>query len=117
VLASLRAWYYQSFNEVPGRAASPGSKIEYFPWYDHFSPGVNADTIHITNPTGSPLSGNINKVGDFPIFFSVPAFSDLYFAFPAQSIGGPVSIFTSAPAIISLRAWYYQTFNEVPAAF
>jgi PQQ-like domain len=117
VLASLRAWYYQSFNEVPGRSGSPGSKIEYFPWYDHFSPGVIADTIHITNLTASSMSFEIDKVGDFPIFSAVPAFSDLYFAFPAQSIGGPVTIFTSAPAIISLRAWYYQTFNEVPAAF
>jgi hypothetical protein len=117
VLASLRAWYYQSFNEVPGRPGSPGSSTQYFPWYDHFSPGVNADTIHLTNPGGVAVSGTISRVGDTPISFNVPAGQDRYFAFPGQSIGGPVTITGGGPVLASLRAWYYQSFNEVPASF
>jgi hypothetical protein len=117
VLAALRAWYYQSFNEVPGRPGSPGSTTQYFPWYDHFSPGVNADTIHITNPGGSAVTGTISRAGDTPINFNVPAGQDLYYAFPGQSIGGPVTITSTAPVLASLRAWYYQSFNEVPGTF
>jgi hypothetical protein len=117
VLASLRAWYYQSFNEVPGRPGTPSSTIQYFPWYDHFSPGVNADTIHITNPGGTAVTGTISRAGDTPINFNVGAGQDLYFAFPGQSIGGPVIITSGAPVLASLRAWYYQSFNEVPGSF
>jgi Fibronectin type III domain/Cysteine-rich secretory protein family len=117
VLASLRAWYYQSFNEVPGRPGSPGSTTQYFPWYDHFSPGVNADTIHITNPGGAAVTGTISRAGDNPINFNVAAGQDLYFAFPGGSIGGPVTITSTAPVLASLRAWYYQSFNEVPGSF
>jgi hypothetical protein len=117
VLASLRAWYYQSFNEVPGRPGVPTSGTQYFPWYDHFSPGVNADTIHITNPGGGVVSGFITKVGDYAISFSLQPGQDLYYAFPGGSIGGPVKIIAGGPVLASLRAWYYQTFNEVPGAF
>jgi molybdopterin-binding protein len=117
VLASLRAWYYQSFNEVPGRGSSPASATQYFPWYDLASAGMRADTIHITNPGGATVTGSISKPFVGPITFSVGAGQDAYFAFPAQSIGGPVTISASAPVLAGLRAWYYQSFNEVPGSF
>jgi hypothetical protein len=46
----------------------------------------------------------------------VPNGLDLYFAFPGGTIGGPVTITSDNPVLASLRAWYYQSFNEVPAA-
>jgi hypothetical protein len=117
VLASLRAWYYQSLNEVPGRGPSPASATEYFPWYDLASPGMTADTIHITNPGGATVTGTISKPFASPINFTLLPGQDLYFAFPGQSIGGPVTIAASAPVLASLRAWYYQSFNEAPGSF
>jgi hypothetical protein len=117
VLASLRAWYYQSFNEVAARPDNPEAATAYFPWYDLFSAGVRADTIHITNPGVSAVTGSISKIGNTTINFNIAAGADAYFSFPAGAIGGPVTIFASAPVIASLRAWYYQSFNEVPATF
>jgi GH18 family chitinase len=117
VLASLRAWYYQSFNEVPGRSASPSSATQYLPWYDHLSAGVNAATIHITNTGTATVTGIISKPGDSPISFTVAGGQDGFFAFPWGSYGGPVTIAASGPVLASLRAWYYQSFNEVSATF
>jgi IPT/TIG domain len=113
VLASLRAWYYQSFNEVQGRSASAAVLKQYFPWYDIASPGVRADTIHITNESGSTATGTI-ALGTASIPFSVLNGQDSYFAFPGGTIGGPVTITSNQPVLASLRAWYYQSFNEVP---
>jgi spore germination protein YaaH len=113
VIASLRAWYYQSFNETLARPESAAAPTEYFPWYDHASAGVNADTIHITNESGATATGSINMAGATAIPFSVPNGQDRYFAFPQGTIGGPVTINSDHPVLTSLRAWYYQSFNEV----
>jgi hypothetical protein len=113
VLASLRAWYYQSFNEVPGRPSSAAATVQYFPWYDNASPGVNADTIHITNVSGTTATGTIALPGATSLSFSVDPGLDAYFAFPGGTIGGPVTITSTQPVLASLRAWYYQSFNEV----
>ena len=90
----------------------------YFPWYDHASAGVNAETIHITNPSGVLATGTISLTGANSITFNVGPGQDGYFAFPQGTIGGPVVINSvTAPVISSLRAWYYQSFNETPGAF
>jgi hypothetical protein len=115
VLATLRAWYYQSFNETPGQAPSAAATTLYFPWYDHASAGVNADTIHVTNPGATTATGTISLPGASGLPFSVPGGQDRYYSFPQGSIGGPVSISSSQPVLASLRAWYYQTFNETAA--
>jgi IPT/TIG domain len=113
VLASLRAWYYQSFNEIQGRSAAAAAKLQYFPWYDIASPGVRADTIHITNESGIMATGTI-ALGTQTIPFTVNTGTDQYYAFPGGTIGGPVTITSDQPVLASLRAWYYQSFNEVP---
>jgi hypothetical protein len=116
VLASLRAWYYQTFNETPGRPASAAAAVQHFPWYDLASPGMRADTIHITNVSGATASGSIALPGATSLSFSVPNGQDAYYTFPYGTIGGPVTISSSQPVLASLRAWYYQSFNEVAAA-
>ena len=113
VLASLRAWYYQSFNETAARSATAAATTQYFAWYDLASPGMRADTIHITNVSGSTATGTI-ALGASTIPFSVPNGQDLYFTFALGSIGGPVTISSDHPVLASLRAWFYQSFNEVP---
>jgi len=117
VLATLRAWYYQSFNESAARPASAASPTQIFPWYDLHSPGMNADTIHITNPGASTASGTISIPGAGSLSFSVPAGQDKFLAFPGGTIGGPVTISSNVPVLASLRAWYYQSFNEVAGRF
>jgi Abnormal spindle-like microcephaly-assoc'd, ASPM-SPD-2-Hydin/PQQ-like domain len=114
ILSSLRAWYYQSFNEVAGRSSVGLSAIQYLPWYDLSSPGTRADTIHVTNPGGATVTGTVTKVGNQPLNLSVGAGQDMYVSFPTGSVGGPVTIRSSAAVIVSLRAWYNQSFNEVP---
>jgi hypothetical protein len=116
VLASLRAWYYQSFNETFARPRSAAATIQYFPWYDLASPGMRADTVHITNVSGSVATGTIALPGASSISFSVANGQDRYFAFPGGTIGGPVTVTSSQPVLASLRVWYYSSFNETPGA-
>jgi hypothetical protein len=114
VITVLRAWYYLTFNEVAGRPQTSANTTFHFPWYDHASTGVNADTIHITNESGATATGTIALSGATTISFSVPTGADMFFAFPLGTIGGPVTITSSQNVLVSLRAWYYQSFNEVP---
>jgi hypothetical protein len=111
----MRAWYYQSLNEVWARAASASGSTLYYAWYDLASPGMMADTIHITNVSGTAASGTITLPGSSPIQFSVANGQDAYFAFPSGSAGGPLTINSSVPVLASLRSWYYQSLNEVPS--
>jgi hypothetical protein len=114
VITALRAWYYLSFNEVPGRAAGDARATQYFPWYDLASAGTNADTIHITNVSGATAHGMITMGATGFMTFLIPSGTDQFFSFGAGQIGGPVTIESDVPVLASLRAWYYQSFNEVP---
>jgi hypothetical protein len=100
-------------NEVHGRPAAVASVNFHFPWYDLASAGTRADTVHITNMTGITATGSINLTGQTAIPFSVSPGQDLFFAFPTGTIGGPVTVASSQNVLVSLRAWYYQSFNEV----
>ena len=115
VLATLRAWYYQSLNEVWARAASSSGSLLYYSGYDSVTPGMRADVVHITNVSGTAATGTIALPGVNPIHFSVGNGQDAYFAFPAGTAGGPLTITSSEPVLASLRSWFYQSFNEVPS--
>ena len=115
VLATLRAWYYQSLNEVWGRAASSAGSTMNYVGYDIASPGMRADAIHITDVSGAAAAGTIALPGAAPIHFNVANGQDAYFAFPAGTVGGPVTITSSQPVLASQRSWFYQSFNEVPS--
>ncbi len=114
VLASLRSWYYQSFSETAARSSSAAATSQMFNWYDLASPGMNADTIHITNVSGAAATGTIAIPGVTSISFNVANGQNAYFAFPAGTRAGPVTITSSQPVIATLRAWFYQSLSEVP---
>jgi hypothetical protein len=116
VLASLRAWYYQSFQENPARAAAAAATTQRFAWYDLASPGMNADTIHITNVSGAAATGTIAVPGATSITFNVANGQDSYYAFPSGTRAGPVTITSSQPVLATLRGWFYQSLSEVPAS-
>lgn len=116
VVASLRAWYYQSFNETAARPAAAAMTVQRFAWYDLASPGMRADTVHITNVGTANAFGTIALAGRGAINFGVPPGSDAYYSLPVGSIGGPVTITSTQPVLASLRAWYYQSFNEISGA-
>jgi hypothetical protein len=77
---------------------------------------MRADTIHITNVSGSATTGSIALPNAATLNFNVPNGQDLYYAFLGGTFGGPVTITSVQPVLASLRAWYYQSFNEVPGA-
>jgi hypothetical protein len=116
VLASLRSWYYQSFSETAARPSSAAATHQAFTWYDLASPGMNADTIHITNVSGASAAGTISVPGATPISFTVASGQDSYFTFPQGTRTGPVTISSTQPVIATLRAWFYQSLSEVPGS-
>src|SRR4029077_4807754 len=88
----------------------------FFSWDDFASAGVNAETIHITNPSGALATGTISLGSALPISFNVYPGQDSYFSFPRGPTGGRVVINSPPVRVLgSLRAWYYQPFNETPA--
>jgi Glycosyl hydrolases family 18/Fibronectin type III domain len=116
VLASLRGWYYQSLSESAARPSGAAATKQTFDWYDLASPGMNADTIHITNVSGASATGTISILGATPISFTVANGQDSYFEFPSGTRTGPVTISSSQPVIATLRAWFYQSLSEVPGS-
>lgn len=117
VIPTQRVHYYQSFNEVAASTNADAAMTSYFNWYDHASPGMLQDNIHLFNPGGSTASGTVTVAGVPSQAFSVPAGAENYYNFPQGTIGGPVTVaVTSGPAVIaSQRVSYYQSFNEVLA--
>jgi len=113
VLAAQRVQYNQSFNEVAARAT--GDTALYLPWYDHASPGMLNDNLHLTNPSAAVVSGSITvggaSGGTMP--FSLQPFAGAYVGLPPGHIGGPVTVSASAPVLASQRVQYYGSFNEV----
>ena len=118
IIASQRVTYYQSFNEIRGKSAAAAASTAYFNWYDHASPGMMQDNIHLVNPGGTAAAGSISLSGGASVPFNVGPGAEQYYNFPQGTIGGPVTVsVTSGPAVIaSQRVSYYQSFNEVSAA-
>ena len=117
ILTRLRVWYYSSFNEVSGRPGSLTSTTQYFPWYDLASTGMRGNTIHITNPGTSAVTGTIDLAGWASLPFSVGAGQDAYFMLPTGTFGGPVRISATGAVLTSLRALYYSSLNELAGSF
>ena len=113
VIASQRVSFFGSFNEVAGRSAAEAAPQAWFNWYDHASPGMNADNVHLLNPGGGTATGTISLPGATPISFSLAAGAEGYYSFPSGTVNGPVTVFASAPVLASQRVAYFQSFNEV----
>src|SRR5258708_16116093 len=50
VIASQRVQYDGSSNESGATPTTEASPRSVFTWYDHASPGMQADNIHLTDP-------------------------------------------------------------------
>src|SRR5690348_6147380 len=115
IISTSRSWFNQSLSEIWARPAAAAATTQYFPWYDLASPGMRAETIHITNINTSTATGTIALPGAPTITFSVDAGRDAYFSFPGGTIGGPVTISSAQPVLATMRAWYYGSLSESPA--
>lgn len=113
-IAAQRVQYNQSFNEVPA-GATPQATL-WFPWYDHASPGMTADNIHVVNPGASTATVVVTGPGD-PQTLTVLPGSEAIASWPPGVIGGPVKLTTSTatPVFASQRVQYVDTFNETLA--
>jgi hypothetical protein len=112
VLASQRVQYNGTFNEVPARAAADASTNLVFNWYDHASPGMWNDNIHLVNP--GPLTSIATvKVGAVAQTVQVPAGGTAIVSFVPGTINGPIVVSASQAVLASQRVQYYDSFNEV----
>jgi hypothetical protein len=85
----------------------------YFQWYDHASPGMLNDNIHLVN-TSASIANIIVSVGSTSITMPPLAVGAEEFAtFPQGTIGGPVQVNSDQVILASQRVQYYQSFNEV----
>jgi hypothetical protein len=116
VLASQRLQYYSSFNEVWAVTAAQAATTSYLSWYDKASAGMVNDKIHLLNPGTTSATVTASLPGAAPQVVTVAAGAEAYVAFPAGTIGGPVTVSSDQPVLASQRVQYYSTFNEVVAA-
>jgi hypothetical protein len=87
----------------------------YFNWFDKASPGMLNDNIHLLNPGTSSTNVTVSLPGASPRSVSIGPGAEAFVAFPAGTIGGPVTVTSSQPVLASQRVQYFSSFNEVPA--
>ncbi|TMC54951.1 MAG: hypothetical protein E6J20_02250 [Chloroflexi bacterium] len=117
VLASQRVQFNQSFNEVWAQDPSQAATTSYVNWYDHASPGMLNDNIHVLNPGTAPATVTITVPGTTTAQkLTVGAGAEAYASFPQGTIGGPVTVTSDQPVLASQRVQFDQSFNEVWAA-
>jgi hypothetical protein len=116
VLASQRVQYYSTFNEVLAASATQAATTSHVTWFDKASPGMVNDNIHLLNPGTTSASVTVSLPGAPSRTVTVPAGGETYVAFPAGTIGGPVTVTSSQPVLASQRVQYYSSFNEIWAA-
>jgi hypothetical protein len=113
VLASQRVQYYSTFNEVLAAAAAQASTTSHVTWYDKASPGMVNDNVHLLNPGTTSATVTVSLPGISAQIVTVAAGAEAYVAFPAGTIGGPVTVSSSQPVLASQRVQYYSSFNEI----
>ncbi|HEX4212102.1 MAG TPA: glycosyl hydrolase family 18 protein [Candidatus Dormibacteraeota bacterium] len=88
--------------------------VQYFSWYDHVSPGMDNDNIHVVNPGTSAANVVVNIPGGpgCTPYGTIPAGQEEYFSC-ANGFGGPVTVSSDQPVLTSQRVQYDQSFNEV----
>ena len=92
-------------------SASQAATASYFNWYDKASAGMNNDNIHLFNPGTASVNVTVSLGGASKVV-SLAASAQTYVNFPG-TLGGPVSVTSTAPVLASQRVQYYQTFNEI----
>jgi len=74
------------------------------------------DNIHILNAGTTSATVTISLPGASPIVVTANPGVEIYVAFAAGAIGGPVAIISTQPILAAQRVQYYQSFNEVPSS-
>ncbi len=114
VIASQRVHYYQTFNEVMASSALPAGTY-YLTWYDHASdPRFKSDNIHVGYPAGRGTA-SVSVPGCSPSVVVSTAAEDVFSCPAGRGFGGPVTVTTSVPTIVTQRVEYGSSFNETPA--
>lgn len=115
VLSSQRVQYEQSFNEVWAESAAQAAASSHVNWFDKASAGFLNDNIHLLNPGVSSANVTVSLPGATSQKVAVAAGGETYVTFPAETIGGPVTVLVTAgpPVLASQRVQYYQSFNEI----
>jgi hypothetical protein len=116
VLASQRVQYYSTFNEVLAASSAQAATTSHVTWFDKASPGMVNDNIHLLNPSTTSTTVTVSMPGATSKTVTVAAGGETYVAFPAGTIGGPVTVTSSQPILASQRVQYYSSFNEIWAA-
>jgi IPT/TIG domain/Cysteine-rich secretory protein family len=116
VLASQRVQYYSTFNEVLAAGSAQAGTTSHVTWYDKASPGMVNDNIHLLNPGGTSATVTVSLPGVTSQVVTVGPGAEAYVAFPAGTIGGPVTVTSTQPVVASQRVQYYSSFNEIWAA-
>src|SRR5207302_4465793 len=83
------------------------------PWYDHASPQMQADNVHLVNPGKTPASVVVSIPG-WSTTITVPATGEAHVGFPAGVIGGPLKVQSDQPVLAAQRVQYGLSFNETP---
>ena len=112
VLASERVQFYSSFSEILAAGPSQAATSSHFNWYDKASPGMYNDNVHLSNPGTVDASVTVTLAGAPPQTITVVGGNTGYVNFPGQ-IGGPVTVSSTQPVLVSQRVQYYRSFSEV----
>jgi hypothetical protein len=112
ILASQRAQYGQSFNELPalGTPAAPATLISN--WYDNISPGMTADNVHLVDVDTVPAQIGITLNGALGTTATIQPGAEFHWSFPAGTINGPLQVTSNARIVGTQRVTYYGAFQE-----
>jgi len=94
-------------------SAAQAVQTSHINWYDKASPGMFNDNIHLLNPGTTSATVTVSLPGSTPQTVTVVGGAEAYLAFPAGTIGGPVTVSSSQPVLASQRVQYYSSFNEI----
>src|SRR5207248_10565052 len=95
------------------RTATRPATTRFRTWYDKASAGMLNDNIHVLNPGGTAASVTVSLPGASSQMLSVAPGAEAYANFPQGTIGGPVTVTSTQPALAPQRVQYNQSFNAV----
>jgi len=105
--------YYSTFNEVLAAGVAQAATTSHLTWYDKASPGMVNDNVHLLNPGTTSATVTVSLPGAASQVITVGPNAEAYVAFPAGTIGGPVTVSSTQSVLASQRVQYYSSFNEI----
>jgi len=115
VLASQRVLYDTSFTETGAKLAATSATSLHFPWYYWAGSDMRSDYFYVANAGGTHAVVNISVPGRSPIGVTVAPGTTGYLTFPYGTQGGPVTISSDQPVLVSQRTLFRSSFLEFGA--